>query len=50
MTDKTRLPEWAQGTAEEGFASLVMHGVKTRHDGMPGPNDNPEFWLPVCLD
>lgn len=42
MTDKTRLPEWAQGTAEEGFASLVMHGVKTRHDGMPGPNDNPE--------
>ena len=39
---KTRPPEWAQGSAEEGFASRVMHGVKTRHDGMPGPNNNPE--------
>lgn len=39
---ETRPPEWAQGSAEEGFASRVMHGVKTRHDGMPGPNDNPE--------
>jgi len=42
QNSNTRPPEWAQGSAEEGFASRVMHGVKTRHDGMPGPNDNPE--------
>jgi LAO/AO transport system kinase len=56
--NNTRPPEWAQGTAEEGFASRVMHGVRTRHDGMPGKNDNlpvqraraPQIDLPAYID
>ncbi|EGO61932.1 methylmalonyl Co-A mutase-associated GTPase MeaB [Acetonema longum] len=30
-----RLPEWACGS-DDGFASRVMEGVATTHDGMPG--------------
>ena len=31
-----RLPEWACGDEKAGFASKVMEGVATVHDGMPG--------------
>lgn len=31
-----RLPEWACGSEQEGFASKVMEGVASTHDGMRG--------------
>ncbi len=43
MSDKpqSRLPEWATGGKEPGFASRVMDGVTTQHDGLPGPRAEP---------
>lgn len=32
-----RQPEWACGDADAGYASKVLEGVATAHDGMPGP-------------
>ena len=45
----TRMPEWARGDVAAGFASRVMDGVSTRHDGMPDRSDGPKPVVKAAL-